>query len=102
MKYWIAKILDLDSDNNVPVHVEAGAEPPHHQGAPVVGVEQQVGEGEGALAAGGGLLRVELPLEARVHDGDRDEVVVVVRGGAEGRAQVRHVALLQAAGHAAP
>ena len=31
------------------------------------------------------------------HDGDRDEVVFSVRGGAEVRGQVRHMALLQAA-----
>ena len=31
-----------------------------------------------------------------VHDGDRDEVVFSVRGGAEGHGQVRHMALLQA------
>ena len=33
-----------------------------------------------------------------VHDGDRDEVVFSVRGGAEGRSQVRHMALLRAPG----
>ena len=41
--------------------------------------------------------RTIFPIAGLVHDGDRDEVVFSVRGGAEGRGQVRHMALLQAA-----
>ena len=41
--------------------------------------------------------RTFFPIAGLVHKGNRDEVVFSVRGGAEGRGQVRHMALLQAA-----
>ena len=56
------------------IHINSGADPAHHQAAPVAAGEQQVRPGDRALPLACKFVRVKLSLIARVHYGDGDEI----------------------------